>query len=563
MGTPNPHYKGLSIKQKIPLWIYVWARSHQKKWVVIMNRIYYYDIYNQCFDSKSVMEYIPYGHDLQQLINTFLKKYPLISGYELSFFCELPRTIGVGFDQLLIANVVCILYRLAGLIDAQTIAKWRDISINELLHNESFVSSSLYRTISLWQNTLLWSIQQDDYTANSLFYNPYPTITFHNEKQRDGSYKLYAYRLNNLVSWLSHHPHSPLDFMLIYSGKPIVLEQNTWHLQTNEKYKNKLIDLYKTRFEHDISHELPLDRPLFYKHFIETNNKYWWLLDYMISMASISTELLYSTYKIYKKGYDEEDIKDFVATINKSRYASMINKKSSHAFQELVAFVYNVFGIQAHKVGFTFNDTNISWGCLLLVAPYEWFRMSFKKIDQEIRNDDRPFRVIYSNWTDGIEYDWLLIEQDMEHGIYSEYIHKKTYKIVSSQWQECIDSYDALATNVWFDILCNTVTMKITLRGHSLSSKELHSQSATIEVLRYLLHHQWEVISSKDLPPSSYTKVKNDMQGKIIGPLQAALMKYLGKKLNLTLTGSWSIFFLTLDQPWLTIGFLDEVISRT
>ena len=53
--------------------------------------------------------------------------------------------------------------------------------------------------------------------------------------------------------------------------------------------------------------------------------------------------------------------------------------------------------------------------------------------------------------------------------------------------------------------------MKITIAGVPLSSKELHSQSATIELLRYLLDHQNQSISCKDLPPSSYSKLKNDL----------------------------------------------------
>ncbi|MBP7007904.1 hypothetical protein KBB05_04235 [Patescibacteria group bacterium] len=81
----------------------------------------------------------------------------------------------------------------------------------------------------------------------------------------------------------------------------------------------------------------------------------------MLGLASISMELLYSTYKIYTKGYDEDDIRYFIQTINKARSATTISKKSSSALQDLISIVYQTIGANLiGKIGLSFNDSNIS-----------------------------------------------------------------------------------------------------------------------------------------------------------------------------------------------------------
>ncbi len=560
IGSSHPNYKGLSIKQKLPLRIFCGLRKRASKWVpsTLLGQIITYEIGEKKFITKNTVEYLPYGHDLQHQIDLYYKQYAISWSYTLDIMAETSRSLGIGFDQVVIANIVAILYQLHTPLSVHTLHKRKDIALNELLHNKVFGLSPLYDHITQWIYKLQWFSQQDDYVTSALFDTPYPTVSFRNEKSTHGICKIFAYRMQELVWSLPAHPHAPIDFWLIYSGKPVVLEQNVGHLQTNAKYKSKLIELFKGWFERDIMPELPIDRPFFYQHFFESGSQFGWLLDYMLGLASISMELLYSTYKIYTKGYDEDDIRYFIQTINKARSATTISKKSSSALQDLISIVYQTIGANLiGKIGLSFNDSNISWGCLVFAMPYEGFRHAIKKVQGAIHEQDEWGTIIYSNRIDGVWYDGLRIDQDTSQWVFSSYIQHKAYILQSSHYDTHTSSYSTLLQDTRHDILCDTITMKITIAGVPLSSKELHSQSATIELLRYLLDHQNQSISCKDLPPSSYSKLKNELQGKIIWPLQQVLMSYLEKKLPLTITGSWSNFFIKLDSSSLKIGFVE------
>ncbi|MEI7478079.1 MAG: hypothetical protein WCJ81_06410 [bacterium] len=53
--------------------------------------------------------------------------------------------------------------------------------------------------------------------------------------------------------------------------------------------------------------------------------------------------------------------------------------------------------------------------------------------------------------------------------------------------------------------------MKIYIQGQKLTSKDLHSQTGTIEMLMTALPQIGSDISNKQLPLSTYSKSKNDM----------------------------------------------------
>lgn len=71
------------------------------------------------------------------------------------------------------------------------------------------------------------------------------------------------------------------------------------------------------------------------------------------------------------------------------------------------------------------------------------------------------------------------------------------------------------------------------IHGRKLTSEDLHSQTATVDILKILIENIGKEVSNKELPVSSYSKNKNDMQGKIIIPLLELIEKEIGKRLPL------------------------------
>ena len=79
IGTSHPNYKGLCIKQKLPLRVYCGLRKRTSKGTptTLLGQIITYEITEQQFIRKNIIEYLPYGHDLQHQIDNYYKEHKI------------------------------------------------------------------------------------------------------------------------------------------------------------------------------------------------------------------------------------------------------------------------------------------------------------------------------------------------------------------------------------------------------------------------------------------------------------------------------------------------------
>ncbi|MEI6775059.1 MAG: hypothetical protein WCL18_10220 [bacterium] len=77
------------------------------------------------------------------------------------------------------------------------------------------------------------------------------------------------------------------------------------------------------------------------------------------------------------------------------------------------------------------------------------------------------------------------------------------------------------------------INNKMYINGRKLTSEDLHSQTATVDILKILMENTGRDVSNKDFALSSYSKNKNDMLGKIVLPLIELIEKETGKRLPL------------------------------
>lgn len=160
---------------------------------------------------------------------------------------------------------------------------------------------------------------------------------------------------------------------------------------------------------------------------------------------------------------------------------------------------------------------------------------------------------------DGIESEGVCFEQDIENNIYSKYLGPESFLLRMLDGSVVLGDYESLLTKMMQGLLLDTIGSKIYLNGVRLTSKEIHSQSTTIEVLTALLVHPQKEIRNTELPVSSYSKNKNDMLGKIVLPLIKLLEEQKGIKFPLSCKGSPDDFFLKLGETSLEIGFLERL----
>ncbi len=186
-------------------------------------------------------------------------------------------------------------------------------------------------------------------------------------------------------------------------------------------------------------------------------------------------------------------------------------------------------------------------------------------IDEELINKlnkekDLNFILDYSSFYDWYEKKWTKLEQyrsEWETSIFSSNYALYTY----NKWYTNNISWD-YSDFIWWNIgwlILDLISKKIYLDWKKLTSKELHSQNTTIDILEILLSKIWEDVSSKQLPKSSYSSNKNEMLWKIVIPLVKLIEKEKKIKLPFICKGSLGDFYLKLNDSDLEISVIKKL----
>lgn len=183
-------------------------------------------------------------------------------------------------------------------------------------------------------------------------------------------------------------------------------------------------------------------------------------------------------------------------------------------------------------------------------------------IEELKRSYDPNIALGFVSWRDGWGTgEGCRVDQSERDGIRSSFIGrsfqtvlfdevgKRTVKISSRA------ETDAHAEDVVFDAIKN----EIYVNGETVDSKKLPTKKATIDLFEHLISAPSHTVRNKDLKRSTYTSSRNDMQGKIVGPLVRLIDEKLGKNLSLKVEGEITTFFIT----WKPGGVSIAVISPT
>lgn len=108
-------------------------------------------------------------------------------------------------------------------------------------------------------------------------------------------------------------------------------------------------------------------------------------------------------------------------------------------------------------------------------------------------------------------------------------------------------------------LFIDSIERKVYFNGEKLTSKDVPSQSTTVDVLEILLDHVGEDIENSAFPASSYVNNKNEMIGKIIIPLVRFIEEKASLELPLVCKGGISDFYLKLNSTELKIGMVKKI----
>ncbi len=561
------NYSGVSIKQKIPLRMYIWYTKSSTPWIFV-NKIYHLDINEYQYIETNAIEYAPYFADInKELEKKYGKLLPPHEGIQINILSELPRGVWLWFGSLLAFLLAVAIQRIFWNIDGKGLQELKGKNINEVINDHYSDFHKIFVDALHFDKSIYGMISTATKLA-TFFDGYYPIVSF----SEDGDKSLlsedeiikrcYGFRLNHLFKGLRENPYIPIDYGVIYSGKPVLLEQIAGNNYKANQTITKTIksDIKKLMGEY-FSNLHPNKIPRFYKYLIapETDE---FDMTYGKLMGTISLKILYYMSKIYSEAYEETHMLQFLDSLRKLRQADCVTRNSSTNFLKFIkSFLENFHGPQQY-ISVSPNDSTIMWWSLIFAMPLEWFRKIIVDAADKINVDFIGSKMIYLNWVDGGEYEGIKFEQDLGQWIYSEFLDSSSCILKMADGQVRLGNCETTIKNYKKWILLDMINNKIYINGRRLTSEDLHSQTATVDILKILIENIGKDIANKELSVSSYSKNKNDMLGKIVIPLIELIEKEIGKKLPLIC--KWSIydFYLKLNPSDIDIAIIDKLTHQ-
>lgn len=563
-GDVLNNYCWIWLKQQLPLRLYMgYSKNNSGK--ININKVYHLDFHEYKFIETNALEYAPYFNDLNRFIQ---KKYQKLCEkhwwIDINILSEVPRWVGLWFWSVLALWLSVLMNKIENNIDNKILESLIHKNINEQLGDEY---SGFYKIFSdaLEFDKHIYGMVSSWTKLASFFYSYYPVVSFSEDNEKNNSQnetkikRYFGFKLNDLYPELREVPYAPIDYWVIYSGKPVLLEQIAWDNYKNNGFlAQQITNEIKNLFGDFLDHLSPKQRPKFYKHLIEPEHDEF-TQTYGKLMWIISLKMLYFMSKVYRNWYDEASVLALLDSFKKLRQADCVTRDSSHTFLVYIKKIIENFKWSSKYLSIAPNDTTIMWWSVVFMLPLEWFRTSIMNVVETINNEFLWSKLLYANWLDGLAFEWCKIEQDILNKKYSEFLDWRNCTIKRSNWKIIVGDCNRLLENQKKWLLLDNINNKLYLNGQKLTSQELHSQSATIEILKKLLDHPGKDISNKEFPISSYSKNKNDMLGKIVIPLVSLIEKKTKKKLPLTCKGSLYDFVMRLDNSDIEMTILNSI----
>lgn len=564
-GDVLNNYSGVSIKQKIPLRMYMGYTRTATKWISI-NKVVHLDMSEYQFIESNAMEYAPYFGDInKELEKKFAKLLPDGEGFQINILSELPRGVGLGFWSILALLLWVIVQKILGNknIDAQ-IEECKKKDINEVINDGHNVFHAIMVDALKFDRSIYGMISTGTKMA-TFFDGYYPVVSFSEDGEKrllseeDIVKRCYGFRLNHLFKGLRENPYIPIDYGIIYSGKPVLLEQIAGNkYKANDTISKTIKSDFKKMFG-ELFSNLHINRiPGFYKYLVapETDE---FAMTYGKIMGTLSMKILYYMAKIHSEAYEEDHMIQFLETLRMYRQADCVTRRSSKNYLKFIKSLLDNYTGPQWYIGLSPNDSTIMGGCMTFAMPLEGFRKMIVEAADKTSLEFIGSKTIYMNRVDGVEHEGLKMEQDLDIGKYSEFLDSSSCVLRTGDGKVQLGECDAMIAAHKQGILLDMLSNKMYIHGRKLTSEDLHSQTATVDILRILIECIGKEVSNKDLPLSSYSKNKNDMQGKIIIPLLELIQKETGKRLPLVCKGSIYDFYVKLNPSDVEITVIDRL----
>jgi len=568
-------YGNPAILQKIPLRVYI-GLEPADKWSVEDYR---------CFGpTHQQVEDFEFPDAIRQ---KFLKFLPVemekiygasAPAYKIRSFSELVPGVGCNLAGAYSAALATALLLDAETVDLQDIQGWPQIPTNELKKDEKF---NQIRRLSWKFETIFYDDRGSGAGAMLALLNCDSPFLYFTEK-RSGTYS--AHPLTKLPHNLEGHYEIidkisywgfgleelfemrspaiwPIDFGLIFTGTVKQTDAKIRALQEIKDNLGTLSNFVSSEFARYLGKEKNL--PKFYEFYVGADKEVIWH-ELMGLFSLISLQALQAFKTMFASSREEQGMRELLDSMNHFQHLTHILKVSPRYVDEIVSLIQNK-AANFTEEGIALKTTGAgAGGDLVFACPYGALIDQMPKIIEGVKESTgRNIVLHYASWIDGIGHKGVLIEQHLGKKIYSEFVSRESVYLTiieKGKRESQLLSFEHFAElKDSFDIMFDLPNELIFVQGVELTSKDIRSASATIEIFLELLKDVGKSVPATAFPRSTYSTSRNDFQSKIVLPLQHFLEKKTKKKLPLSITGSLDKFFVKFDPTDLTLAIVEKV----
>lgn len=538
----------LRLKQKLPLKNFSWIRFNTS-WRVTFRSIYVYSILENTFHEARIDSIFSTTDHLSIYLERYLIDHWYTNpGIEIDFLAEAPPWHGFAFS----AGVSVLLAYIVSLISGDILPSHRteygELELDwELFERVFDLSQSISCILSAsWAigSASNYTIMQRGVSSPIIYiWTPYDTAT----------HTVYHKGVLSDFFGISEQGRDsiPLDYGVIYTWLPYrftdLLSKRAW-----DKIRESWLDDFVQKLiehiwlsegdSHTLRNLLVSDLPWGYP----TENMNLRILEWF-------------SFLIWKKDEDGA-IERFFERIQSVWLESFSHQPPNSFFFALEYYFERLRLFDNEQIGIIPFNTGSLWGSLLFTLQ-EWkSRDTLKKAIKHLQDEWHVASLIYASWRDGISNDGVRLEQYISRSIYSAYTRIGDVIFRDSHGNSYCDNYESIIERESGCILLDTLSSRIYIGWKKLTSKDLHSQYSTIDVLKILMKNMWQEVSNTQLPLSTYSQNKTELLTKIVRPIKLLIQEYSGQEPSIYCSWGIGSYYLRLEKDDdIRIGIIEVI----
>ncbi len=548
------------VKQKLPLKTFCGVNFNDSG-KVTFRTLFVYDIQENHFKKKDFQEV--FRHDIDPLI-LFLEESLQESGYhrwvEIDFLSEAPPWHGFTFSSVFSVLLAVVLHALTEHLSPDAF-KEREFPNNHPLFEKIYIFSLVISHRISPANTMGWWSNYAVIVANTIEpivylsrkptpYNRRWIDILSKQTLEDTLYK------GSLLEFLNISPllpgEFPLDYGVLFMGREYRFGEGK-----SSKGENMKAHIPISSFTSDALHDLTIDE--------EKWNKLRDILSFdgdevlHKTIDSMNLRILLGFYSLLKNT-NSTSVDSFIEMLGQIGLSSFAYHKENIILSDMLHFFHKFQQFSDEKIAILPFNTGKIWGSLLFVMQ-KWYSIkTLEKSLTELKAIGHNVSLYHASWRDGYASDGVRLEQYITKEVYSPYTKKWDVRYRDSHGSTYCGNYDAIVEHETRWILLDTIAWRVYVRGEKLTSRDIHSQSTTIDMLSILLEHIWEEVPNTKLPVSTYSQNKNEILGKVVFPIRKIAIKYFQTELSLFCSGGITEYYLRLEKDdEISIGIIQKL----